>query len=177
MISRFLFLFVLLCGYGCSPFQSPPWSPGQPGLHLVESVPFRAQESRDDCGPAALASLLGHRGMHLSVAEVTRAVYTPALGGTLLPDMENFARRQGFVTRSGRGDPALLRRQVDAGRPVLIPVETGFSVATRPHYIVVFGYGTGGFLTHAGTLEGAFIATEDLLPRWEKMNRLYLYLE
>lgn len=178
MIFRFLLVLTLLaCGCGCSPFQSHSWSPGQPGLHLVESVPFRAQESRDDCGPAALASLLDHRGRHLSVAEVTRVVYTPALGGTLLPDLENFARSQGFSTRSGRGDLALLRRQIDAGRPVLIPVETGIWVATRPHYLVVFGYGEQGFLAHAGTLKGVFVASDDLLDRWEKMNRLYLYLE
>lgn len=177
MILRFVFAFLLICGCGCSPFQSRPWSPGQPGLHLVEAVPFRPQESRDDCGAAALASLLDHRGRHLSVSEVNRAIYTPALGGALLPDMENFARSQGFITRSGRGDLALLRTQIDAGRPVVIPVETGFRVATRPHYLVVFGYGTKGFLAHAGTLEGIFVASEDLLSRWEKMNRLFLYLE
>jgi len=168
---------MLLSGCGCSPFQSHPGSPGQPGLHLVEDVPFRAQESRDDCGPAALASLLEHRGRHLSVSEVTRAVYTPALGGSLLPDLENFARAQGFVTRSGRGDLSLLRQQIDSGRPVLIPVETGFWVATRPHYLVVFGYGAEGFLAHAGTQEGVFVKSDDLLARWEKMNHLYLYLE
>lgn len=177
MIVRFVSIFMLLCGCGCSPFQTHPWSPGQPGLHHVEGVPFRAQESRDDCGPAALATLFDHKGKHLSVAEVTRAVYTPALGGTLLPDMENFARRQGFVTRTGRGDLALLRQQIDAGRPVLLPVETGFSVASRPHYLVVFGYDAEAFLAHAGTLEGVFISSESLLARWEKMNRLYLYLE
>jgi hypothetical protein len=115
--------------------------------------------------------------MHLSVAEVTRAVYTPALGGSLLPDLENFARAQGFVTRSGRGDLALLRQQIDAGRPVLIPVETGFWVATRPHYLVVFGYAAEGFLVHAGTLEGVFIKSDDLRAQWKKMNHLYLYLE
>lgn len=177
MILRFLLAFMLLCGCGCTPFQSPPRSPGQPGLQIVEAVPFRAQESRDDCGPAALASLLDHRGMHLSVAEVTRAVYTPALGGSLLPDLENFARAQGFVTRSGRGDLVLLRQQIDAGRPVLIPVETGFWVATRPHYLVIFGYAAEGFLAHAGTLEGVFIKSDDLRAQWEKMNHLYLYLE
>lgn len=177
MILKFVFVSLLICGCGCSPFQSRPWSPGQPGLHIVQAVPFRPQESRDDCGAAALASLLDHRGRHLSVSEIKQAVYTPALGGALLPDMENFARSQGFSTRSGRGDLELLRSQIDAGRPVVIPVETGISVMTRPHYLVVFGYERDGFLAHAGTLEGVFIASRDLLSRWEKMNRLYLYLE
>lgn len=175
---RFFFLLpFLVLGAGCSPFQQRPWSPDQPGLHVVERVAFRAQESRDDCGPAALASVLGHRGRDLPVAEIGRAVYTPALGGSLLPDMENFARRQGFITRSGRGDIDLLRQQIDAGRPVMIPVETGLWVATRPHYLVVFGYDENSFLVHAGTRGGVFIRAADLLARWGKMNRLYLYLE
>jgi len=173
----FLLLLFLVAGAGCSPFQQRPWSLEQPGLHVVEGVPFRAQESRDDCGPAALASVLEHRGRDLGVAEIGRAVYTPALGGSLLPDMENFARRQGFVTHSGRGDLNLLRRQIDAGRPVMVPVETGLWVATRPHYLVVFGYDENSFLVHAGIRAGVFIRAADLLARWEKMNRLYLYLE
>lgn len=177
MISRFLLLLALLFAGGCSPFRQEPWSPGQPGLHAVAEVPYRQQLTRDDCGPAALASLLAHRGRDLPVAEIGREVYTPALGGSLLPDLENYARRQGFPTRSGRGDLSLLRRQVDAGRPVLIPVETGFWVVSRPHYLVVFGYDQGRFLAHAGTREGVSLDSAELDALWGRMNRLYLYLE
>lgn len=101
----------------------------------------------------------------------------PELGGSLLPDLENFARWQGLATRSGRGDLELLRRQIDAGRPVLIPVETGLWRVSRPHYLVVIGYDRTRFLVHAGLLEGVFIDSDELLARWEKMSRLYLYLE
>lgn len=163
---------------GCSPFHSHSWSPGQPGLRVVEGVPFHAQQARDDCGPAALASLLAHRGEEIPLSEITAKVYSPKLGGSLLPDMENFARSRGLTTRSGRGDLNLLRRQIDAGRPVLIPVETGFWRATRPHYLVVIGYDDHSrFLVHAGVQEGVFIDGDQLFSRWVKMSRLYLYLE
>jgi hypothetical protein len=94
-----------------------------------------------------------------------------------LPDLENFARRQGFSTRSGRGDLDLLRRVVAAGRPIMIPVETGLKTVSRPHYLVVFGYDSKGFHVHAGVKESVYIEAKALLPRWEKMNRLYLYLD
>lgn len=174
---RLLLLLVAALACACTPFRQQAWSPGEPGLQVIAGVPFRAQQQRNDCGPAALASLLAQRGEEVPPAAITAAVYDPRLGGALLPDLENFARRQGFATRSGRGDLELLRRQVDAGRPVLIPVETGFAGVSRPHYLVVFGYDAERFLAHAGVREGVFIASAELLPRWEKMGRLYLYLE
>lgn len=177
MTGRLVLALALLLMSGCTPFRQEYWVSGQAGLHVVENVPYRAQERRDDCGPAALASLLAFRGKEVSVGEIARAVYDPRLGGSLLPDLENFARQQGIDTRSGRGDLDLLRRMIDAGRPVLIPVETGFWRVSRPHYLVVFGYDQRRFLVHAGDRKEVFIDSEDLLPRWEKMNRLYLYLD
>jgi ABC-type bacteriocin/lantibiotic exporter with double-glycine peptidase domain len=174
---RLLLFLILFLAAGCTPFQQKNWSPGQPGLRVIEAVPFRPQEQRDDCGPSALASVLAHRGREVPVAAIALAVYEPKLGGSLLPDMENFARQQGFATRSGRGDLDLLRQEVAAGRPVVIPLETGFWRLSRPHYVVIFGYDQRRFLAHAGVREGVFIDADELLLRWEKMNRLYLYLE
>lgn len=177
MLFRCLMLLLLTVGGGCSPFRSPPLQAGGSPLQGLPNVPFRAQQSRDDCGPAALASLLAHRGLELSVAEITQAVYIPALGGSLLPDLENYARLRGFVTRSGSGDLPLLRRSLNAGRPLIIPVETGLGPLSRPHYLVIYGQDAEGFLAHAGVREAVYIRADDLLPRWEKMNQLYLHLE
>ncbi|WP_221249477.1 cysteine peptidase family C39 domain-containing protein [Desulfuromonas versatilis] len=135
------------------------------------------QQLDDDCGPAALASLLGHRGRQVDPAEIRATVYDPRLGGSLLPDLENFAKSRGFSTRSGRGDLRLLRQQVDAGRPVLLPIDAGFGPLARPHYLVVFGYGDAGFLAHAGVAAGRFFPSEDFDRRWGAMNYLYLLLE
>ncbi len=162
---------------GCAPWQQQAWSPGDPGLQVVSGVPFRAQQARDDCGPAALASVLAHRQVDIPLNEITREVYSPVLGGSLLPDMENFAAALGFRTRSGRGDLELLRQTVASGRPVILPLQTGFGPLSKPHYIVVFGFDGERFLVHYGTREGVFLPAKALLARWEPMDRLYLYLE
>lgn len=177
MTGRWLAVLIALLVVGCTPFQQTQWSPAQAGLHVIAGVPFYPQEQKDDCGPSALASVLAFRGQSVPVAKIAEAIYDSRLGGSLLPDMENYARQQGFATRSGRGHLNLLRQVVDAGRPVVIPVETGFWSLTRPHYVVIFGYDQQRFLAHAGVREGVFIDADDLLRRWEKMNRLYLYLE
>lgn len=171
-------VMVLLGGSACSPFQRHDPASEAPGAsHVVSDVPYFPQQARNDCGPAALASLLAYRGIQVSVSEITDAVYTPALKGTLLPDMENYARSLGLSTRSGRGDLALLRHTIDSGRPVLALLETGLWVVSRPHYVVVYGYDDSGLLAHVGTRAGIYVENGAFLDRWKKMNRLYLYLE
>jgi ABC-type bacteriocin/lantibiotic exporter with double-glycine peptidase domain len=140
-------------------------------------VPFYPQAGPYDCGPAALASLLAHRGLVVAPDSIVREVTSPVLRGSLLPDLENYARRQGFATRSGRGDLALLRQAIEEGRPVLIPLEMGLRPISYPHYIVVFGHDEAGFLVHAGEKEAVVIAADELDRRWAAMNRLFLWLE
>ena len=169
--------FLLLCfAAGCSPLR--PLGSVEPAEgRILPGVPFYAQEGRYDCGPAALASLLAHRGASVSLPQIRAATYTPALQGSLLPDLENYARNLGYETRSGRGDLALLRGAIDASRPVLIPLEMGRWRLTRPHYLVVFGYVGSDFVVHAGKQARRTIAAAELDRRWQKLNRLYLYLE
>lgn len=170
-----LLLFFLTAA--CSPLQSPLILEDSAEGRLVEGVPFYAQQGRYDCGPAALASLLGQRGAGVSLREIRDATYTPSLRGSLLPDLENYARSLDFETRSGRGDLALLRRAIDSDTPVLIPVETGFRELKRPHYLVVLGYAGENFIVYDGRQAGRAIAAAELDRSWQKLNRLYLYLE
>lgn len=177
-MKRLLPVVLLLGLSACGPtFHAESWSPGQPGLQLVENVPFRSQQARDDCGPAALSSLLAHRGVEISPETIQSELYLPALGGVLFPDLENFARRQGLQTRSGSGNPEFLRSEIDRGRPVLVLVETGFWEISRPHYLVVFGYTARSFLVHNGQVAGRFMDADAFDRRWAVMNRLYLVLE
>jgi ABC-type bacteriocin/lantibiotic exporter with double-glycine peptidase domain len=172
-----LWLLLPLAVWGCSPFRHLDRENGRSGLHVVENVPFYRQAGPYDCGPAALASLLAHRGLTVAPESIAGEVTSPVLRGSMLPDLENYARRQGFSTRSGRGDLMLLRQAVREGRPVLIPLEMGIKPVSSPHYIVVFGCDEEGFLVHAGEKAAVFIEAEELDRRWAVMNRLFLLLE
>jgi len=178
LILRFLLgLLLVWGGSGCSPFQQGSSPESSEAFQIIPQVPYRAQQARNDCGAAALASLLAFRGKEIPVEDIARDVYTPALGGSLPADLENFAGRQGFEPRSGRGDLKLLRSQIAAGRPVIVLIDNGVWAATRPHYIVVFGFDEHRFLVHSGTEKNVMIDAQKLLSRWRKMNRLYLYLQ
>ena len=170
-------LLLLYLASACSPLQGPPVMIEAAAGRIIKDVPFYPQQGKYDCGPAALASLLGHRGVDVPLGQIRAAVYTPGLQGSLLPDLENYARSLGYGTRSGRGDLSLLKKAIDAEIPVLIPLEMGRWALTRPHYVVVFGYVGSDFVVHAGKQGRMTIVAADLDRRWQKLNRLYLYLE
>lgn len=149
-----------------------------PEMVVIPDVPeFQAQTRSDDCAGVALASLLGHAGIDVAPAEIDAAVYDPRLGGALLPDLEKFAAVAGANPRSGRGSVANLRLLLGAGLPVLIPIDLGWSLWRRPHYVVLYGVGEEGFLMHLRHGETRTLSAAELERRWSPMGRLYLYLE
>jgi ABC-type bacteriocin/lantibiotic exporter with double-glycine peptidase domain len=147
-------------------------------LQFVPGVPpFTEQTRGDDCAGVALASLLGHAGVAVPAADIDAAVYDPRLGGSLLPDLENFATGAGTRPRSGRGSIAELHTLLDTGYPVLIPLDLGWGRWRRPHYVVLYGFGDDRFLMHVREGESRVISAAELDRRWAGMGRLYLYLE
>lgn len=74
------------------------------------------------------------------------------------------------------GGTDLLRQRLEAGYPILIPLELGWGGVSQPHYVVVVGQDRGGFFLRPGNRPLAYIAEAELENRWSKMNHLYLYL-
>ena len=177
--SNRLFFLIFFLGASLAGCLQPAFRPaGELSPRAVRlDVPFVSQGQDNDCGPAALASVLAFHGRRTSLDEVTRGVFTPGLGRTLLPDMENYARSLGFATRSGRGDADLVRQSVDGGRPVILMLEVGGRLYSQGHYVVVYGHDPQGFLMHVGTGADRDLSERELLGRWEPMNRLYLVVE
>lgn len=169
-------VLIVLLVWGCTPFRPAPEHLLRDSSSVRLDVPYVPQAQDNDCGPAALASLFRFYGQETSLEEITREIYLPVLNRTLLPDMENFARDLGFETLSGRGDVSLLKQSLEEGRPVIVLLEAGPGMIRRPHYIIVTGYASNGFLAHAGVVENVYIDFEDLDRRWKEMNNLYLMI-
>jgi hypothetical protein len=169
-------LVVVAVLYGCG-VAGGPLPPAE--LLVIAGVPaFEAQARDDDCAAVALASLLGHAGVLMAPAVIDAAVYDPRLGGALLPDLERFAVGAGGVrTHSGRGTVGELQRLLRAGHPVLVPIDIGWSLWRRPHYVVLHGFGDAGFLMHLRRGETRVMPVAEFERRWALLGRLYLYLE
>lgn len=139
----------------------------------VEGVPFVKQESHW-CGPASLASVFAYYGISIDQNTIARDVYTAKLDGALITDLENYARSQGFQTRLGQGTDEIVKAALREKRPVIVLVDLGFWVMSRPHYLVVTGYDETGFRAHTGDEAGKIFPYVEFDRIWTRKGSVYL---
>ena len=145
----------------------------QTATFQLKGVPFVAQ-AREQCGPAALSSVLAFHGVELAPEAIAKTTYNEKLKGSLITDLENFARGLAFQTRSDRGTVEELTEYIRAGKPVIALVDLGRWFVSQPHYIVLFGYSPEGLVAHDGIKASRLFPYPDFEKMWEKMGRTYL---
>jgi len=139
----------------------------------IEGVPFIRQESQF-CGPASLASVMRFYGVPENQETIGAAVYSEKLQGALITDLERYARQKGFETKSGQGTVEELKKELDRSRPVIVLVDLGFWVVSKPHYLVVIGYDAEGFTAHDGYTPANRYPFARFIGIWGKMGNAYL---
>ncbi|MFP4081014.1 MAG: PA2778 family cysteine peptidase [Ectothiorhodospira sp.] len=117
--------------------QAPPGD--LPPAAELERVPFHPQR-RYQCGPAALATVLGARGLPADPEDLREEVYLPGRRGSLQAEMRAAARDRGLVPYPLASRLEDLLREVAAGDPVLVLQNLGLTFLPRWHYAVVVGY-------------------------------------
>ena len=131
-----LALAALLVLAGCTSLGPAP--PEDPRRELTD-VPFFPQTAYQ-CGPAALATVLGATGIDTTPEALAPLVYIPGRKGSLQVEMLAAARRHGRVAVVLAPEFADLRTELDAGRPVLVLQNLGALGIRRWHFAVVVGY-------------------------------------
>jgi ABC-type bacteriocin/lantibiotic exporter with double-glycine peptidase domain len=145
----------------------------QTATFQIEGVPFVAQ-AREQCGPAALSSVLSYYGLELAPETIAKTTHSEKLKGSLITDLENFARGLAFQTESRRGTVEELRAFIHEGKPVIVLVDLGRWLVSQPHYLVLFGYSPEGLIAHDGAKASRLFGYQDFEKMWEKMGRAYL---
>jgi len=107
----------------------------------LRDTPFFPQEEFQ-CGPAALATVLGASGVLVEPGALAPQVYLPRRHGSLQAELIGATRRHGRLAYvlPGTGD-ALLAELAD-GRPVLLLQNLGVKQIPIWHYAVLVGYDT-----------------------------------
>ena len=146
---------------------------GHPGAEVIDGVPFFKQQ-RHQCGAAALATVFAYYDKPVSPHRIRQQVYNETLRGALMPDLENYAAGLGFKTESGQGALARIKESILSRKPVIVLIDNGVWLASRPHYIVVFGFNEEGLIAHDGNDPAVSIDYEAFQKRWEKMGTPYL---
>jgi len=110
-----------------------------PAWKFVHDVPFVRQRADADCGPAALAMVLGHFGVKASLEEVV-ALDPPDRVGVRAGTLRDVARAKGLQAFIVEGTFNDIIDQLSRDRPVLVglakPITGGRALA---HYEVVVG--------------------------------------
>lgn len=167
---RALFL-VVVAGLlpGCASSRTARAPEGR-GVRL--EVPF-FPDGTDQCGPSALASLLGYWGKPALPAELRAEIYRANLKGALTVDMLLAAKRRGLSAEMVDGSIAFAQAELDAGRPVLAFINVGLRVVPIGHYLVLTGYDEERrtFFAHSGKRRDLRISYAKLDGQWEKTNR------
>ena len=153
---------------GCRTVQ---WPAEVPARIELSGTPFYPQDAFQ-CGPAALATLLGASGAHAPPSDLVDEVYIPARKGSLQTEMLAAARQRHRI-------PYLLEPRFDAllaqlgdGRPVLVLLNLGVRSWPIWHYAVVIGYerDAGRKLLRSGTTARARMSLRRFLGAWDRAD-------
>jgi len=160
-----LVLFVFLSG--CTTVSPVPSAQKETSTHIIRNVPFYPQEDFQ-CGPASLAAVLNYWGISVSPEQAAKDVYSNSARGTLNIDMLFYAQSHGLAASQYSGRLDDLRERIDAGNPLIVLVDFGFSIFQINHFMVIVGYNELGVIANSGRDEMKFIPMEDFLRSWEK---------
>lgn len=143
----------------------------------LDATPFFPQEDLQ-CGPAALATVLGAAGVPASPEQLATEVYTPGLGGSLQLELVAAARTRGLVPYVLPPSLEPLLAELVAGRPVLVLQNLRLRSLPAWHYAVVIGADpvADELLLRSGTEQRLALPAGTFLRTWERAERWGLVL-
>lgn len=140
--------------------------PEDPARELT-GVPFFPQTIHQ-CGPAALATVLGASGLYVTPAELVPLVYLPGRRGSLQAELLAAARGKGRVPWVLAPEFGAVQAELAAGTPVLVLQDLGALGIRRWHFAVVIGHEPADDLVilRSGTQRRLILRRTDFLRTW-----------
>ena len=133
----------------------------------LKDVPFFPQET-NQCGPAALATLLNHVGQAVSPEQLVGQVYLPQRAGSLQTELMAATRRAGLVAYELLPNSDEWLKEVAAGHPVLILENLRFSFYPQWHYAVIVGYDlqANEVILRSGSIRQLVVPMTQFMAQW-----------
>lgn len=128
----------MLAGCAADPFR--PLPAGAFGTPIeLRAAPFFPQDEYQ-CGPAALATVLGSSGVSVLPDDLVSQVYVPTRRGSFQAEMMAASREHGRLPYVISPALSALLAEVEGGRPVLVLQNLGVNFMPAWHYAVVVGF-------------------------------------
>lgn len=143
----------------------------------LDATPFFPQQAYQ-CGPAALATLLGASGIPVTPEELAPAVYVPDRRGSLQAELLGASRRYGRMPYPAGRTFKTLASHLRDGRPVLVLQNLGFRRFPIWHYAVVVGFDPEAdrVILRSGTHRRHVISRKDFATSWDRADRWAIVL-
>ncbi|MGE5472570.1 MAG: PA2778 family cysteine peptidase [Bacteroidota bacterium] len=125
----------------CGGMPSPDLAIGDalPRYAELTGVAFFPQQDHQ-CGPSALATVLGAGGVPRTPDQLASAVYLPERKGSLQFELLAATRRAGLLPYPLAPRLSAVITEIAAGHPVLVLQKQGWASLADWHYAVVIGY-------------------------------------
>ena len=136
----------------------------------LDATPFHPQH-RFQCGPAALATLLGASGIPADPDALAAQVYVPGRRGSFQVEMVAATRTAGRIPWLVDGTLDALAAEVAAGRPVLVLQNLGLPSLPRWHYAVVIGLDASTVTLRSGRRARLRLSSRAFLRSWNWAGR------
>lgn len=169
-----LVLAAVLAAPGCA--INPTWQLARTlpdhGRPLLLDVPFHPQ-SEYQCGPAALATVLGASGVATSPEALVPQVYLPGREGSLQLELVAATRRAGRIPYRVERTPEALLDELRGGRPVLVLQNLLTRSVPRWHYAVLVGVDPAHnrLVLNSGVERGLALSAPKFLRTWDWAGR------
>lgn len=159
----------LLLGGCASNVISQSKSPTLPEEIELGDTPFYAQEAYQ-CGPAALATVLGASGVDATPDALVEKVYVPGRKGSYQIELISATRSFGRLPYVIEPELGAVLNELSAGHPVLVFQNLGNSLLPFWHYAVVIGYSAGDdhFILRSGTTKRQIMSASRFSKSWQR---------
>jgi tetratricopeptide (TPR) repeat protein len=143
-----------------------------PPVVELASTPFHPQADQQ-CGPAALATVLGAARRPVTSEALAREIFVPGRQGSLQPELIGAIRARGLLPYELGADLGELTAELAAGRPVLVLQKQGLGPWPAWHYAVAVGYDTARdtVLLRSGTTERLALRAATFDATWSRAGR------
>jgi hypothetical protein len=139
---------------------------------ILLDVPFHPQEE-NQCGPAALATVLAAAGVDTSPERLSPGLYLPARAGSLQVEILGSTRRAGRIPYLLDASPQALVGEIESGRPVLVLQNLRTPGFPAWHYAVLVGLDVARneLRLNSGANAGLAMAAPRFLRTWDWADR------
>lgn len=143
----------------------------------LDATPFFPQ-ARHECGPAALATVLGASHAEATPEALEKRVYLPGRRGSLQIEMQAAPRAFGRLSYRIEPELSAIVKELDAGRPVLVLHNYGLPFWPRWHYAVVVGYDGANdrVVLRSGTKRRQQMSASNFMRAWDNGGRWALVI-